>query len=86
MHANDRDGGQYGQVTYSILKRNDADLFRVSDTGDILTMKSFDYEDDQEPKVLDPLLLFHTRVLIHNGNDQQGFDWERMNLITKRLK
>lgn len=48
--ANDRDGGQFGQVTYSITSRglsstNGEDSFTIDPvTGDIYTAATFDYE------------------------------------------
>ncbi|KAL8616761.1 hypothetical protein ACOMHN_017798 [Nucella lapillus] len=52
VHANDKDGGEYGEVNYTILPQGDKDLFLInSDTGHIITMKTFNYEDPSERKV-----------------------------------
>ena len=52
MHANDQDGGEYSEVTYKILPGQDQELFGInSKTGDVVTKKTFDYEDHNERKV-----------------------------------
>ena len=52
VHANDRDGGEYGEVTYRILPGNDQELFGIEPkTGNVITKTVFDYEDAMQPKV-----------------------------------
>ncbi|XP_076446681.1 protein dachsous-like [Babylonia areolata] len=52
VHANDPDGGEYGQVTYTILPQHDKDLFGVDlEKGHIVTKKTFNFEDPEERKV-----------------------------------
>ncbi|KAL8622280.1 hypothetical protein ACOMHN_043803 [Nucella lapillus] len=52
VHANDKDGGEYGVVTYTILPSGDHELFGInSTTGDVVTKTMFDYENPAERKV-----------------------------------